>query len=334
METGKIEYLLTIAIPTYNRKNLLKRALDSIVPQMNSQIEIIVSDNASDDGTDNMIINYFPMVRYIKNDINRGWDYNFLQCYREAKGKYVILFGSDDRMADGALDYLSDFLKKNNCDLISINLRYFDVTSKEVYIVDSEFIKDYRTKHDIVTKDRDQFLKYGQLTYMSALVVKRLPLLKVKDPEHFIGTNFIHTCIMLESIKDKQPLFGVIMQPFIEANATVGQSEVSKTPERQFKIFGKCMYHVICIQAVECGFTKRQMRKYYLRYLHNCPFWRVVLSAKRKNDTVMMDNFWKDGYPVVKHFPSEWIKVMLVAITPRFVIDMIHKIYKVFKKNK
>ncbi len=334
METTKSEYLLTIAIPTYNRKKLLKRALDSIVSQLNSKVEILVSDNASDDGTDELITESFPMVRYIKNKMNMGVDYNFLQCYREAKGKYVILFGSDDRLADGGLDYLSDFLEKNNCDLISMNLRFFDVTRKEVYLKDSEFIKDYKTKQDIVTKDRNLFLKYGQLTYISALVVKRLPLLEVKDPERFIGTNFIHTCIMLESVKDKQPLFGIIMQPFIEANATAGQSEVSKTPERQFEVFGKCFYHVICVQAVECGFSKRQMRKYYLRYLHNYPFWRLFLSCKRCENVKVIENFWQDGYPVVKHFPFEWIKVMLVAITPRWVINVIYKVYTAFKKDK
>lgn len=334
METAKTEYLLTIAIPTYNRKNLLKRALDSITPQLNSRIEILVSDNASDDGTDDMIAESYPMVHYIKNTTNMGADYNFIQCYREAKGKYVILFGSDDRLADGALDYLTDFLEKNDCDLIFMNLRYFDVTSKEVYIKDSEYIKNYKTKHDIITKDRNLFLKYGLLTYISSLVVKRLPLLDVKDPEAFIGTHFIHTYIMLEAIKDKQPLFGVIMYPFIEANATEGQSEVSKTPERQFEIFGKCMYHVICTHAVECGFKKRQMKKKYLRYLRNYPFWRLLISAKRRNDSAVLENFWQDGYPVVKHFPSEWIMVMLVALTPRCIISVMYKIYKALKKDK
>ena len=68
MENEKTDLLLTIAIPTYNRKNLLKRALESVVSQLNPKIEILVSDNASDDGTDEMIAESFPMVRYIKNE--------------------------------------------------------------------------------------------------------------------------------------------------------------------------------------------------------------------------------------------------------------------------
>lgn len=334
METTKSQYLLTIAIPTYNRKNLLKRALESIVPQLNSKIEVLVSDNASDDGTDEMMVTYFPTIRYIKNEKNMGVDYNFLQCYREAKGKYVILFGSDDRMSKGAVNYLSDFLEKNDCDLTFLNYRFFDVTKNEVYLNDSEAIKNYTTKHDIVTKDRNLFLKYAGITYMSALVAKRLQILEVKDPEHFIGTNFIHTYLMLETAKNRQPLFGVIMQPFIEANATAGQSEVSKMPERQFEVFGKCFYHVICVQAVECGFSKKQMRKYYLRYLHHNPFWKSLLLYRRRGNVKAVANFWQYGYPVVKHFPSEWIRVMFVAITPRWVINVVYKIYKALKKDE
>lgn len=334
MKTEKTDYLLTIAIPTYNRKDLLKRALDSIVPQLNPKVEILVSDNASDDGTDKMMTTNYPTIRYIKNEKNMGWDYNFLQCYREARGKYVILLGSDDRFAVGALAYIADFLEKNDCDLTFINYRFFDLTKSEVYIYDSEAIKNYNTKNDIVTKDRNLFLKNAGITYISALVAKRAQIIDVKNPERFIGTNFIHTYIILESIRDKQPIFGVIMQPLVEANATEGQSEVSKMPERQYEVFGKCMYHVICIHAVECGFTKRQMRRYYLRYLHNYPFWKSLLSYRRIGNVKVIENFWQDGYPVVKHFPSEWIKVMFAAIIPRWGINVIYKIYKTIKKDK
>ena len=79
MEKGTTDILLTIAIPTYNRKNLLKRALESIISQLNSRIEVLVSDNASDDGTDEMMAEYFPMIRYIKNETNRKVCYSARQ---------------------------------------------------------------------------------------------------------------------------------------------------------------------------------------------------------------------------------------------------------------
>ena len=334
MNIEKTDFLLTIAIPTYNRRNLLKRALESIVPQLNPKIELLVSDNASDDGTDEMMVQSFPMVRYIKNETNKGWDYNFLQCYREAKGTYVILLGSDDRMSAGAIDYLTDFLENNDCDLVFLNYRFFNVTKEKIY--NGEWIKDYKTKNDIVTTDRSLFMKYADhaITYMSASIDKRELLMKVNEPERFFGTNFMHTYVMLEAIKDKDALFGVIMQPLIEQNTKGDDAEISKMPEQYFSIYGKCMYHALCVHAVECGFRKKQMRKVYFHRLHDAPSWKIFLSYKVRNNVDAIKIFWKDGYPVVKHFPSEWIKVMIVALTPRCVINMFYKFYKALKKRE
>lgn len=336
MEKGTTDILLTIAIPTYNRKNLLKRALESIISQLNSRIEILVSDNASDDGTDEMMAEYFPMIRYIKNETNMGADYNFLQCYREARGKYVILFGSDDRFADGALAYFTDFLERNDCDWVFVNYRYYDVTKREIYVKNSERIKDYSQKQDILTNDGNLFMKYANhgITYMSASIIKKSLLPYASESEKYIGTYFIHTYIMLEAVNGKQALFGIIMQPFVENNATAGENEIGKTPDKYFTVFGKCMYQALCIHAVNCGFKKHRMKKVYLQYLHDFPFWKMLFSVKRKNISAVQKNFWKDGYPVAKRFPSEWVKVMLVAITPRWVINVIYKVYRIFRKGK
>ncbi|SFB92079.1 Glycosyl transferase family 2 [Brevinema andersonii] len=50
-QRGKI----SVVIPTYNRKIMLKKAIDSVLAQEYGNIEIIVSDNASTDGTDVMM---------------------------------------------------------------------------------------------------------------------------------------------------------------------------------------------------------------------------------------------------------------------------------------
>lgn len=336
MKVERTNILLTIAIPTYNRKKLLKRALESIIPQMNSKIEILVSDNASDDGTDDMISAFFPMVRYIKNEINMGWDYNFLQCYREARGKYVILFGSDDRMTVGSIDYLTDFLEKNDCDLVFMNYRAYDITRKEEYIKNSERIKNYKSKQDIITTNRNLFMKYAKsdITFMSATVVKRLLVSGVKDPERFFGTDFIHTCIMFEAVRGKQIIFGVIMQILLEANVTVGDSEMSKTPEKTFTVFGKHMYYILCDHAVECGFQKKQMKYIYLQYLRKYPFWKQIVSFRCHNNEEALKCFWNDGYDVVKHYPVEWIKTMIAALSPLCIVNKFYGFYKTMKKNK
>ena len=44
--------LLTIAIPTYNGGNTIQNLLDLLLPQCSDEIEVIISDNCSTDGTD------------------------------------------------------------------------------------------------------------------------------------------------------------------------------------------------------------------------------------------------------------------------------------------
>ena len=50
------EIILTIAIPTYNHAEFLGRALDSILNQMSDEIEVLVSNNASPDSTDEIVM--------------------------------------------------------------------------------------------------------------------------------------------------------------------------------------------------------------------------------------------------------------------------------------
>ena len=64
-------FLLTIAIPTYNRANILHIALGILLPQINnysSEIELIISDNASNDNTQKVIkdlLSQYPTINSI-----------------------------------------------------------------------------------------------------------------------------------------------------------------------------------------------------------------------------------------------------------------------------
>ena len=71
--------LVTIGIPTYNRAaGFLHDALSSAVQQTHKNIEIIVSDNASTDDTESLVLGFNdPRIRYIKHAKNIGANNNF-----------------------------------------------------------------------------------------------------------------------------------------------------------------------------------------------------------------------------------------------------------------
>ena len=58
MKINKKQPLVTIAIPTFNRKEYLKQAIESVLEQSYKNIELVVSDNHSDDGTEELVSGY------------------------------------------------------------------------------------------------------------------------------------------------------------------------------------------------------------------------------------------------------------------------------------
>lgn len=94
--------LLSICIPTYNRKKYLQETLDSIFSQdwfNEENIEIVISDNASTDGTRDFIQRYLfehKNIYYHRNEENIGADRNVLQAIQMGNGMYIWWITDDD----------------------------------------------------------------------------------------------------------------------------------------------------------------------------------------------------------------------------------------------
>jgi abequosyltransferase len=112
---------LSICIPTYNRAALIKEAIESILAQINEenkgQVEIVISDNASTDGTRVMVeqlkSSTQAAIRYFCNDRNFGPDRNYLLSVERAVGRYACILGSDDLLAENALALIIQEIGKN-----------------------------------------------------------------------------------------------------------------------------------------------------------------------------------------------------------------------------
>jgi len=123
---GTTKPLLTIAIPTYNRGWCLRELLTVLVDQVKDEprIELIISDNASSDDTPSVLEDFAAQglrVRYIRNTQNVGPDANFLQCFEQARGKYVWLFSDDDLIVPGAPKKILTYCEAAEYDLIWVS---------------------------------------------------------------------------------------------------------------------------------------------------------------------------------------------------------------------
>ncbi len=96
-----MEPVLSICILTYNRERTLRETLDSILPQVQgmSEVDVLVSDNASTDGTPQLVQGYmarYPNLRYHRNAANLKVDGNIVACVKNARGEYISFFSDDD----------------------------------------------------------------------------------------------------------------------------------------------------------------------------------------------------------------------------------------------
>ena len=94
---------VSVIIPTYNRKNLLKRALHSVSNQTFIPREIIVVDDGSSDGTKDWVLERFPDVRYIYQD-NSGVSSARNAGIKEAIGSWIAFLDSDDEWMSNKLE--------------------------------------------------------------------------------------------------------------------------------------------------------------------------------------------------------------------------------------
>lgn len=98
---------ISVVIPVFNRATLLKRCVESVLRQTRQDFEIIISDNASTDGTWEVIEQYQRIdkrIRGFRNPENLGPVENWRLGIDRARGRYCKILFSDDYLESGFLE--------------------------------------------------------------------------------------------------------------------------------------------------------------------------------------------------------------------------------------
>lgn len=104
--------LITIFIPTYNRAHTLNRTLASIACQLYQDIEVIIIDDGSTDGTADIVTAWaskqpFPVI--YRKQLNQGKFAAHNHALRLASGELFLLLDSDDQLAPNIISYIAEF---------------------------------------------------------------------------------------------------------------------------------------------------------------------------------------------------------------------------------
>jgi len=115
-----LEKLFSVVVLTYNQDNLVVETLNSIYNQTFKNIELVISDDASNDNTQKVIVNWveshkdrFANVVINFNKKNLGISGNHTAGVKLANGEFVKYIGGDDILLPNAIEKMHDFLVSN-----------------------------------------------------------------------------------------------------------------------------------------------------------------------------------------------------------------------------
>jgi GT2 family glycosyltransferase len=163
---------VTIVFLVYNRGEELRTSLDKMLHESDydpDRVDVIVVDNASDDGSASMVEREFPQVRLIRRTTNcgvSGWNDGFAK----AEGDYILALDDDCYLPPGGLRAAVEEAEERHADLVSFAVRAFDDE-------DYRFNERYRT---------------GLLAYWGCAVLMRRSVVDALggyDPEIFVWAN-------------------------------------------------------------------------------------------------------------------------------------------------
>lgn len=130
---------VSICIPTYCRYPLLRRALTSALAQDFGPLEIIVSDNASDDGSWEETAKLGaldPRIIVRRNETNLGWTGNVNACISAARGEYIVFLCDDDELLPGMITSSYEFMEAHlDAGLVHAPAYYVGLTGKAKPVV-------------------------------------------------------------------------------------------------------------------------------------------------------------------------------------------------------
>jgi len=213
--------LLSICIATYNRSNYIGETLDSIIPQLSDDIELLVVDGASTDNTEEVVQRYIDhdsRIRYVRLGTKGGVDQDYCKSVEFARGEYCWLFTDDDLFKAGAVAAVKAAISDGNV-LIVVNAEVRDnnlTTILKSKIIDEN--KDTIFASDAMESFFTKALRH--LSFIGAVVIKRDIWLS-REKESYFGTEFVHVGVIFQEHLPGPSV--VIAKPYVSIRYGNGQ---------------------------------------------------------------------------------------------------------------
>lgn len=321
---------LSICIPTFNRSALLEEALTTLLNDISEDfahdIEVVISDNASTDNTQQICEKFCREYSQINWVIKRqsssiGAD-NVQYVATLAHGRYIWILSDDDLILPGALKTLLDNIK-DDYDILITNHTSFDVDPA------IQSPPHFKETSDVILKDKNEVIEYlcTMVTFLSVICF-RADLVDTNAYKFAFGSNLPQSYMFIDAIiksRDQK----LISTPILTTrrNNTGGYNVFNVFIEKFFTLLEYSGQRGVDFVTIE-----RVKRKHLLKFL--LPL--VVLMKTDGVGTLTPD--WVSTKGLFNKFYSSNITyrmlVMPMISAPPSVVYMLSKTHKFLKGSR
>lgn len=316
--------LLSICIPTYNRSKLLGELLDFLLRILNKRdknncIEIVISDNASNDDTEKVVEKYkrfYANLFYYKNKTN-VLDKNYYLATQRASGKYVWILSDDDRITENAIDKILKVIERNyNLIVCNHSLWSFDFSTliRKRYLpfdIDME-IKNHNNLMEKIG------LKLG---FISSVIFKKELFFKLPESEYdkFVEYGFPFLYAIYNGVIENCNAY-IISEPIVCARGSQGIADMHWW-YKTFVVGSALLFDDLCGK----GYSKHAINISKNRVLID--YVMHDISSRRRNGATTKKVF-SYLYPYYKRYICFWLVCLPLLFMPPSIIKLIKKYIK------
>jgi abequosyltransferase len=213
--------LLSICIATLNRAAYIGETLDSLIAQLREDVEIVVLDGGSSDGTQELLMQYrqrCPQLRYVRQEAPNGVDRDFDRTVELASGEYCWLTSDDDLLKTGGLARVLRALEQHpSLVIVNTDARTHDLAT----IIVPRRLR-FSSDREYGPNEISRLLKETgfYLTFIGCVVIRRELWLQRRRSDYY-GSLFIHVGVIFQEALPATTL--VLAEPWITSrmgNAT------------------------------------------------------------------------------------------------------------------
>jgi glycosyltransferase involved in cell wall biosynthesis len=309
--------LISILIPTYNRLNYLKEAVNSCLGQSYKNIEIVIVQDPMPDGINKEIFQWGmkvsslnPIVKFYINEVNLGLAGNWNACISKASGDFVLIIGDDDRLLSGCLEKLFQGCVKGA-----------DVSFSNHYLIDEKGIQ-IKSTEDHTKKYKRNKLEKGFL----------------KNPEEIIWGNAIPISSALirkkyiQDLKFRNELNTPEIDLFLRMNQAGCQFYFTPEYLTEYRIHpnsatakGLKIHRVF--DVLETMPVTQENFKYKFKLMNSLAFVSVNKFLAEGNKKKASHIFWGSYYGFWKRFHPRGIAQLILIALPSILCQKVLYIY-------